>query len=91
MSHHLFDHPATLDDVPYSRRAGKVCGAPVPREDVPRAFADDADALDAARGILAACALGCVAWIALAVVGVWAIDVATGGDVLADLRAWARQ
>lgn len=88
MSHHLFDAPETLVDRPYSRRAGKVCGAPVPREDVPRSFADDADALDAARGILAACALGCVAWLLLAVVGVWAIDVATGGDVLADLRAW---
>lgn len=25
---------------PYSRRAGRICGAPVAREDVPRAAAD---------------------------------------------------
>lgn len=40
MSHDLFDHPATLDDVPYSRRAGRVLGAPVAPADVPRACAD---------------------------------------------------
>lgn len=43
MSHDLFDHPATLDDVPYSRRAGKVCGAPVAPSDVPRVQRDHAD------------------------------------------------
>lgn len=57
---------------PYSRRAGRICGAPVAREDVPRVNADFDDGLNAARGILNACLLGAVVWVLVALF-VWAI------------------
>lgn len=90
MSHHLFDSPETLVDRPYSRRAGKVCGAPVKREDVPRAFADDdSDPFALFRGVVNALWMGVALWLVIAALGVWALDIATGANTFADLRAWA--
>ena len=90
MSHHLFDSPETLVDRPYSRRAGKVCGAPVKREDVPRSFADNEDDTFALfRGVVNALWMGVALWLVIAALGVWALDIATGANTFADLRAWA--
>lgn len=56
----------------YSRRAGRVLGAPVERGDVPVANADFDDSLNAARGIWNGVLIGGVMW-ALFGLAAWAI------------------
>lgn len=94
MSHHLFDSPETLysrrgQTIVPKRRVGDTLVSPHQRNASELASNDDSDPFALFRGVVNALWMGVALWLVIAALGVWALDIATGANTFADLRAWA--